>query len=148
MLAVFSNLIGRCCPVTVLLPETACFIFVLFQKPGKWCAVHVRIAWEIYHHQQKQNSDKGSDSKPSDPLRPPSHLLQGPSLARPPDLSSSASSSILGKYSSFVWLVMISSCNKGLCFTYSRQTTDKLLRFVLELHKNSTYVNLFCAMFL
>ncbi|KAK2504481.1 hypothetical protein MC885_018262 [Smutsia gigantea] len=23
------------------------------QKPGKWCAVHVQIAWEIYHHQQK-----------------------------------------------------------------------------------------------
>ncbi|ELR59640.1 Fibrosin-1-like protein, partial [Bos mutus] len=23
------------------------------QKPGKWCAVHVQIAWQIYHHQQK-----------------------------------------------------------------------------------------------
>nr|XP_036869945.1 fibrosin-1-like protein isoform X9 [Manis javanica] len=23
------------------------------RKPGKWCAVHVQIAWEIYHHQQK-----------------------------------------------------------------------------------------------
>ncbi|XP_078278052.1 fibrosin-like 1 isoform X5 [Rhinoraja longicauda] len=22
-------------------------------KPGKWCAVHVQIAWQIYHHQQK-----------------------------------------------------------------------------------------------
>lgn len=25
----------------------------LSQKPGKWCAVHVQIAWQIYHHQQK-----------------------------------------------------------------------------------------------
>ncbi len=23
------------------------------QKPGKWCAMHVHIAWQIYHHQQK-----------------------------------------------------------------------------------------------
>uniref|UniRef100_A0A4X1UP08 Fibrosin-1-like protein n=1 Tax=Sus scrofa TaxID=9823 RepID=A0A4X1UP08_PIG len=22
-------------------------------KPGKWCAVHVQIAWQIFHHQQK-----------------------------------------------------------------------------------------------
>lgn len=71
-----------------ILPTTA-------KKPGKWCAVHVRIAWEIYHHQQKQNSDKGSDSKPSDPLRPPSHLLQSPSMARQPDLPS-GTSSLLG----------------------------------------------------
>uniref|UniRef100_A0AAZ3Q1L2 Fibrosin-like 1 n=1 Tax=Oncorhynchus tshawytscha TaxID=74940 RepID=A0AAZ3Q1L2_ONCTS len=27
--------------------------FAYFQKPGKWCAVHVQIAWQIYHHQQK-----------------------------------------------------------------------------------------------
>lgn len=28
--------------------------FVLYpQKPGKWCAMHVHIAWQIYHHQQK-----------------------------------------------------------------------------------------------
>ena len=25
----------------------------LSQKPGRWCAVHVQIAWQIYHHQQK-----------------------------------------------------------------------------------------------
>jgi len=25
----------------------------LSQKPGKWCAMHVHIAWQIYHHQQK-----------------------------------------------------------------------------------------------
>uniref|UniRef100_A0A480XMQ0 Fibrosin-1-like protein isoform X12 n=1 Tax=Sus scrofa TaxID=9823 RepID=A0A480XMQ0_PIG len=23
------------------------------RKPGKWCAVHVQIAWQIFHHQQK-----------------------------------------------------------------------------------------------
>lgn len=23
------------------------------QKPGKWCAVHVQIAWQTYHHQQR-----------------------------------------------------------------------------------------------
>lgn len=27
--------------------------FFFFQKPGKWCAMHVHIAWQIYHHQQK-----------------------------------------------------------------------------------------------
>ncbi|XP_023595074.1 fibrosin-1-like protein [Trichechus manatus latirostris] len=25
----------------------------MVRKPGKWCAVHVQIAWQIYHHQQK-----------------------------------------------------------------------------------------------
>lgn len=29
------------------------FFFFFFQKPGKWCAMHVHIAWQIYHHQQK-----------------------------------------------------------------------------------------------
>lgn len=29
------------------------------QKTGLWNAMHVRIAWEIYHHQAKQNPDKG-----------------------------------------------------------------------------------------
>ncbi|XP_055349895.1 nascent polypeptide-associated complex subunit alpha, muscle-specific form-like [Paramacrobiotus metropolitanus] len=24
------------------------------KQPGKWCAMHVRIAWEIYNHQRKQ----------------------------------------------------------------------------------------------
>lgn len=34
------------------LPSDLCCSF-LFQKPGKWCAMHVHIAWQIYHHQQK-----------------------------------------------------------------------------------------------
>ena len=65
-------------------------VMFLLQKPGKWCAVHVRIAWEIYLFQQKQSGgDKlgGPDSKSMpDPLRPPSHLLPGGSLSRPPEM--------------------------------------------------------------
>ena len=37
------------------------FFFCLFlnlQKTGRWNAMHVRIAWEIYYHQNKQNPDK------------------------------------------------------------------------------------------
>lgn len=30
------------------------------QKTGRWNAMHVRIAWEIYHHQAKQNPEKAS----------------------------------------------------------------------------------------
>lgn len=29
------------------------FFFHFPQKPGKWCAMHVHIAWQVYHHQQK-----------------------------------------------------------------------------------------------
>ncbi|XP_068154869.1 LOW QUALITY PROTEIN: mucin-19 [Drosophila tropicalis] len=29
-------------------------------KSGRWNAMHVRIAWEIYYHQNKQNSDKAA----------------------------------------------------------------------------------------
>ncbi|XP_058895669.1 fibrosin-1-like protein isoform X1 [Kogia breviceps] len=29
------------------------------RKPGKWCAVHVQIAWQIYHHQQKVKMQLG-----------------------------------------------------------------------------------------
>ncbi|KAI5695332.1 hypothetical protein M8J75_014704 [Diaphorina citri] len=57
-------------------------------KTGKWNAMHVRIAWEIYNHQQKAMAVESKGLKPSLPsasdlLRPPSHLL--PSAApRPP----------------------------------------------------------------
>lgn len=64
-------------------------------KSGRWCAMHVRIAWEIYNHQQKQQVDAHkaggvgpsvSQSLPSknDLLRPPNHLYS--SLPRPHDL--------------------------------------------------------------
>nr|XP_058895664.1 fibrosin-1-like protein isoform X8 [Kogia breviceps] len=36
------------------------------RKPGKWCAVHVQIAWQIYHHQQKV---KGSGAGGVPPCR-------------------------------------------------------------------------------
>ena len=70
---------------------------VFLQKAGKWCAAHVRIAWEIYHHQQK-SSDKGpAESKMADPLRPPSHLLPGSMLQRSQDYPSNPSGSVLGE---------------------------------------------------
>ncbi|XP_019881497.2 fibrosin-1-like protein isoform X3 [Aethina tumida] len=46
------------------------------KKTGKWNAMHVRVAWEIYHHQQKSGEAKGqiTPAKPStDLLRPPTH---------------------------------------------------------------------------
>ena len=36
-----------------------------FQKTGKWNAMHVRIAWEIYNHQQKQKSESKEKSSSS-----------------------------------------------------------------------------------
>lgn len=40
--------------------------------------MHVRIAWEIYHHQQKQQSEvKVGLSTKTDLLRPPSHMFPG-----------------------------------------------------------------------
>lgn len=55
--------------------------------------MHVRVAWEIYHHQQKSGEAKGgiSATKTStDLLRPPTHLFSPSvhSTTRPPhDLS-------------------------------------------------------------
>lgn len=41
--------------------------------------MHVRIAWEIYHHQQKQQEAKAGSvvSTKTELLRPPSHLYPG-----------------------------------------------------------------------
>ena len=71
------------------------FRFLPAQKTGKWNAMHVRIAWEIYHHQAKQNPDKAASMKTaSDMLRPPSHMYPpsaaAAGLVRPHDLPSSA----------------------------------------------------------
>lgn len=63
------------------------------KKTGKWNAMHVRIAWEIYHHQAKQNPDKAASMKTAtDMLRPPSHMYPptAAGLVRPHDLPSSA----------------------------------------------------------
>ncbi|XP_073985309.1 uncharacterized protein isoform X3 [Rhodnius prolixus] len=56
-------------------------------KTGKWNAMHVRVAWEIYHHQQKGGltgeSKVGTLVGKSDMLRPPTHMF-GPPHAYPP----------------------------------------------------------------
>ncbi|XP_071033274.1 uncharacterized protein [Parasteatoda tepidariorum] len=70
-------------------------------KPGRWCAMHVRISWEIYRHQQKQQADSqkggtGPSKGMSDLLRPPNHLFS--SIPRPHELG--FSSSLLGAASS------------------------------------------------
>lgn len=60
---------------------------LFFQKTGKWNAMHVRVAWEIYHHQQKSGEAKGSitTAKPTTDLLRPPHLFS-PSVhsQRPP----------------------------------------------------------------
>ncbi|XP_076363398.1 uncharacterized protein LOC143253420 isoform X2 [Tachypleus tridentatus] len=55
------------------------------KKSGRWCAMHVRIAWEIYNHQHHTSTGKS----PTDILRSPSHLFS--SLARPQEFSPFAS---------------------------------------------------------
>ncbi|XP_049721716.1 fibrosin-1-like protein isoform X2 [Elephas maximus indicus] len=47
---------GRASAVHALLqkaPVVSEHYRTVVRKPGKWCAVHVQIAWQIYHHQQK-----------------------------------------------------------------------------------------------
>lgn len=50
--------------------------------------MHVRVAWEIYHHQQKQQADlkPGGVGSKTDLLRPPSHVFPGGLVhpSRPP----------------------------------------------------------------
>nr|XP_024216842.1 autism susceptibility gene 2 protein isoform X3 [Halyomorpha halys] len=57
-------------------------------KTGKWNAMHVRVAWEIYHHQQKGglSAESKVGSLLKDPLRPPTHMFGPPfpSAHRPP----------------------------------------------------------------
>lgn len=59
--------------------------------------MHVRIAWEILHHQKKENPEKTStapnltktaSAPQNDMHRPPSHIFPSQSvLPRPPELS-------------------------------------------------------------
>jgi hypothetical protein len=64
----------------------ACLVKSSFfkQRSGKWNAMHVRIAWLIYHHQQKQKTSGGTGSdgsrdipslgaRPGDPTNGASH---------------------------------------------------------------------------
>ncbi|PNF16642.1 hypothetical protein B7P43_G06435, partial [Cryptotermes secundus] len=63
-------------------------------KSGRWNAMHVRIAWEIYHHQQKQQQEAKAGAGKAELLRPPNHLFPS-GLAAPPrphDLPSFATS--------------------------------------------------------
>lgn len=74
----------------------------MLRKPGKWCAMHVHIAWQIYHHQQKVKKQMQSDPhkldfglKPEFLSRPPGPSLFGAihhphDLARPSTLFSAA----------------------------------------------------------
>ncbi|KAI4814197.1 hypothetical protein KUCAC02_003402 [Chaenocephalus aceratus] len=74
----------------------------VLRKPGKWCAMHVHIAWQIYHHQQKLKQQTQVDPhkldfglKPEFLSRPPGPSLFGPihhpsDLARPATLFSAA----------------------------------------------------------
>ncbi|XP_055935421.1 autism susceptibility gene 2 protein-like isoform X5 [Argiope bruennichi] len=66
-------------------------------KPGKWCAMHVRIAWEIYNHQQKQKQAEAHKAgmalasvKPPDHLHAANHLFC--SLPRTHEMSPFSSS--------------------------------------------------------
>ncbi|XP_057348203.1 fibrosin-1-like protein isoform X3 [Manis pentadactyla] len=49
----FGSLQGAFQPKTSSPIEVSDPYRTVVRKPGKWCAVHVQIAWEIYHHQQK-----------------------------------------------------------------------------------------------
>lgn len=53
--------------------------------------MHVRIAWEIYHHQAKQNPDKTATpgiGVKSDMLRPPTHIFPPGGVPRSHEISS------------------------------------------------------------
>ncbi|XP_077995417.1 autism susceptibility gene 2 protein homolog isoform X1 [Glandiceps talaboti] len=65
------------------------------QKPGRWCAAHVNVAWHIYHQQQKEKAaDVHKDNLVKNDLfaRPTTHMF--PTLHRPHDLVCPTSSLI------------------------------------------------------
>ena len=51
--------------VSSSLSETTSLQPTVLQKTGKWNAMHVRIAWEIYNHQQKAKTDAKSSVSPA-----------------------------------------------------------------------------------
>lgn len=64
------------------------------KKSGKWCSMHVQIAWKIHRHQQESpDVSKGGEGKSLDPLQSGRNLSSS-NLHRPTDLS--MSSSLLG----------------------------------------------------
>lgn len=68
--------------------------------------MHVRIAWEILHHQKKENPDKNTTipslSKPAstpEMHRPPSHIFPSSSvISRPPELTSAFPANLPRQY--------------------------------------------------
>ena len=77
---------------------------VYSQKPGRWNAMHVRIAWEILHHQKKENPEKSSaapgiaQKSSTDMHRPPSHIFPSSSvLPRPHEMPSSFPQGMQGR---------------------------------------------------
>ncbi|KAL7028373.1 hypothetical protein ACKWTF_005815 [Chironomus riparius] len=74
-------------------------------KTGRWNAMHVRIAWEIYHHQAKQNPEKASSAagvKPEQMLRPMYPPPSSPSvrqheMTQPPSFPQTAPPSMQGR---------------------------------------------------
>jgi hypothetical protein len=74
--------------------STKTFKIYLLQKTGRWNAMHVRIAWEIYHHQAKQNPEKANLAagiKTENMLRP--HMYPPPPSpnVRPHELTTPSS---------------------------------------------------------
>ncbi|CAB0004569.1 unnamed protein product [Nesidiocoris tenuis] len=69
-------------------PPGALFSSPIVNKSGKWNAMHVRVAWEIYHHQQKSAGGEAKVSGPligkSDFMRPPTHMFGPPPAPHPP----------------------------------------------------------------
>ncbi|XP_055971502.1 fibrosin-1-like protein isoform X9 [Sorex fumeus] len=67
------------------------------KRPGRWCAVHVQTAWQIYHHQQKMKQMQLDPHQLDTLSRPPAPgALAGPHFPSPqgltrPLFSSSAS---------------------------------------------------------
>lgn len=64
--------------------------------------MHVRIAWEILHHQKKDNPEKTASvsigTKPTEMHRPPSHIFPtGGVLQRPHELQSTFPAGMPGR---------------------------------------------------
>ncbi|XP_040355891.1 proline-rich protein 36 isoform X2 [Ixodes scapularis] len=65
------------------------------KKSGRWCAMHVRIAWEIYKHQQKQQQQQQQQPGVGpDPGVMPSHKGP-PAMSAGPSLSSAGKGDML-----------------------------------------------------
>lgn len=71
------------------------FVLYFSQKAGRWNAMHVRIAWEILHHQKKENPEKTATipnlcSKAAELPPRPSHMFPSAGvMPRPHELSAS-----------------------------------------------------------